>query len=237
MDTIQVPYINNDNISISLESLKLNPYTWSINSVWEINVIELFNKELSASHNPIVIDIGAQSGSFTLLAKYHPTSQWYAFECDNTNFRLLKDNLSINNIHNCSAHLLGISDKKSNEILRRDPNHFGFHTLGTNVQRFKEDRASNIIVSTIDLDSFVNENNIPYISFIKIDTEGCELNILKGAKNTILNFKPKILLEFNDVNLQQFNYSKDQLCDFIVNELRYNIVGLYGENLYIVPRT
>ncbi|MDA8872016.1 FkbM family methyltransferase [Candidatus Thioglobus sp.] len=40
-------------------------------------------------------------------------------------------------------------------------------------------------VSTIDLDSFCVENNIKNVDFIKLDTEGSELDILKGAEKTL----------------------------------------------------
>ena len=40
-------------------------------------------------------------------------------------------------------------------------------------------------VQTIDLDTFTEQNNIENIDFIKLDTEGTELNILKGSKNIL----------------------------------------------------
>ena len=40
-------------------------------------------------------------------------------------------------------------------------------------------------VQTIDLDTFTEQNNIGNIDFIKLDTEGTELNILKGSKNIL----------------------------------------------------
>ncbi|SVE51316.1 uncharacterized protein METZ01_LOCUS504170, partial [marine metagenome] len=40
-------------------------------------------------------------------------------------------------------------------------------------------------VPTIDLDTFVNENNMESIDFIKLDTEGSELDIIKGGEKTL----------------------------------------------------
>lgn len=47
-------------------------------------------------------------------------------------------------------------------------------------------------ISMISIDCFVNDNNIKKVDFIKIDTEGYERQIIKGAKNTIKNFLPVI---------------------------------------------
>jgi len=49
-------------------------------------------------------------------------------------------------------------------------------------------------VGSITLDSFVFKNNIEHIDFIKLDAEGAELDVLKGAKETIEKFKPKLAI-------------------------------------------
>ncbi|MDR2600473.1 MAG: FkbM family methyltransferase, partial [Oscillospiraceae bacterium] len=51
-----------------------------------------------------------------------------------------------------------------------------------------------IKVQTIDLDSFVNENNLPRIDFIKADIEGAERYMLMGAKQVLKDFAPKLSL-------------------------------------------
>ena len=40
-------------------------------------------------------------------------------------------------------------------------------------------------LNTIDFDSFASENNIQYVDFVKLDTEGSELDILEGAVETL----------------------------------------------------
>ncbi len=43
----------------------------------------------------------------------------------------------------------------------------------------------------VSLDSYVREKKLSSVDFIKLDTEGAELSIFKGAANTIARFKPK----------------------------------------------
>ena len=44
------------------------------------------------------------------------------------------------------------------------------------------------------LDSFVRDNDLPNIDFIKLDIDGSELSMLQGAANTIARFKPKLAI-------------------------------------------
>lgn len=54
--------------------------TWSNGIVWEKHLIEKFHSLLPKNDFFVVLDLGAQTGCFTLLAKYFPDSIWYAFE-------------------------------------------------------------------------------------------------------------------------------------------------------------
>ena len=50
------------------------------------------------------------------------------------------------------------------------------------------------IAKVITLDAYVRENKLPSVDFIKLDVEGAELDVLKGATVTIAQFKPILML-------------------------------------------
>jgi len=54
--------------------------------------------------------------------------------------------------------------------------------------------TKSVKVKTMTLDSFVKEYNVERVDFIKIDAEGSEREILKGAKETIKKFKPRMAI-------------------------------------------
>lgn len=66
----------------------------------------------------------------------------------------------------------------------------GFYPADSSIIQSFPDKANlaivdSIEISTLDLDTFVVEQDISNIDFIKLDTEGAELEILKGAQNTL----------------------------------------------------
>lgn len=72
-------------------------------------------------------------------------------------------------------------------------NHSAHYDLtGTTGSKINENGAG--IAKIISLDSYVREKNLPRVDFIKMDVEGAELDILKGAATTIARFKPILAL-------------------------------------------
>ena len=65
------------------------------------------------------------------------------------------------------------------------------------------------------IDELFVELGLQSLDLIKIDTEGSELNILKGGAKTIKEFKPSILLEFDNKNTTQFGYMRDDIVDLL----------------------
>ncbi len=66
------------------------------------------------------------------------------------------------------------------------------------------------MVDVIDLDTFVAENDISQIDLLKIDTEGHELEVLKGASNLLRENRVRaIQFEFNEMNVVSGVFFRD----------------------------
>jgi FkbM family methyltransferase len=219
-------------IYVSNDTLKLTSHTFLNNQeMWEESSIKYFYSKISREKSYNIIDIGAQSGLYTLFAKYLPNSNFYAFEPFKPTFNILNDNILLNNINNVKTFNIGLSNKKEELILNTCKSHNGLHTLGNNPLRFNDIEQIKIEVDTID-NLFYN-NNIP-VDFIKIDTEGWEYNILKGGVNTIKKFKPLIQLEWSENNMLQCNINENDLNQLIY-ELGYKKHNQISEELFIIP--
>ncbi|MDZ7887760.1 MAG: FkbM family methyltransferase [Pseudomonas sp.] len=66
------------------------------------------------------------------------------------------------------------------------------------------DSGSSQEIPMTSLDSLVSRLAIERLDFIKMDVEGCELEVLKGAENTLNRFKPIVMLEMNHWCLNVF---------------------------------
>jgi len=230
-------YYNNNNnfpIYISNETKKLTPSTFLDNgTLWENNSIDYFFSKINQNIEYNIIDIGAQSGLYSLFAKYLPKSTFYSFEPYIPTFQLLNDNLKLNNISNVKTFNIGLSNHFGKTTLNTCLSHNGLHTLGNNPLRFNDIKPMEILVDTLD-NLFYNKN-IP-VHFIKIDTEGWEYNIFKGSINTIKKYKPFIQLEWNETNMKQCDINPNEFKNFIENEINYTIDRIIDEELFIKPK-
>ncbi len=123
-----------------------------------------------------VVDAGANMGVFSVLAAQNPAVTVWAFEPTPSTFELLKENTKYYPNIRCCNYALGEANKQSSILLR----------VGSGTNCIGEGGIP-VLMRTID--SF----NIT-MDFLKIDTEGYEANILKGAAETIKKCKPIIAM-------------------------------------------
>ena len=148
-----------------------------------------------------------------------PQCSFYAFEPFQESFSLLNDNLKLNGITNVSPVQCALGSVNENKILRV-PRHTGLNTLGDTPKRFTEWKDIEVPVRKLD---DLLYNKVPSIDYIKCDTEGWELHVLKGAEECIRKWKPELFFELNDDNLSQCSLKSEMLIDY-VKSLGYSYV-------------
>lgn len=227
---LSLPILRADGIAYNLVSGLENVYisqkteeigaTWVDGNVWDKPLIEKCHSILAGLEEGFVfLDVGAQTGSFTLLAKYFPHSRWYAFEPIKEAADELIANLALNGIKNTTVYNACVSNQSGSAILKLPTDsHWGLATLGTSPLRFHQHNERK--VEAITLDEYAIQNGIERVNFIKIDTEGWELFVLEGGKNLIAQHKPLILMEFSAVNMRQCGVTEADVCAFL-NDLGY----------------
>lgn len=164
----------------------------------------------------IFIDVGANLGHYTMLASGVCRSKTIAIEPIASTLVKLKKNIELNNLQEKVTLLnIGIGDK--NEILNFTTN----KTVMNSVSLVESNTTVKIEVKTLDT---VLKNINP--TFIKIDVEGYEYKVLKGAANTLKNYKLKYLLvEFNESG-SVFDIKDEEVFNLIIangfTPIRYN---------------
>lgn len=150
----------------------------------------------------IVFDIGAHVGTFAIPIACHlgAAGRVVAFEGHPDTFRLLAHNVELNKVGDkAEAHrtLLGAPDS-----LPRSPVLHAENTGGTWFRHASV--ADRDTVPTVTLDSWneARENPVPP-TFIKLDVEGGELAVLQGAERTISAYRPLLMVEVANVQLER----------------------------------
>lgn len=160
---------------------------------------------------PILLDVGASTGSYALLAAHHPGMRVWAFEPNVYAFRVLAAHVSLNGLQS-RAHItpVALTDTNGRVTLKvpRDRHEWGLATIGA-PGRFAHWHEYTVRAET--LDHAVARLDIPRVDLLKIDTEGAELLVLRGGEKTIRRDHPALLLEFNGGNMAQFNYTPSEL--------------------------
>jgi len=156
---------------------------------------------LDGINSPIIFDVGANIGTFTTwMSKKFPLGKVYAFEPQRPVFQQLAGNVAINNLYNVYTYNFGLG-AVDEYVKFNEPNYFLNHDFGTftlkqsgSVQR----TSDTIVVEIKTVDSFMNTYQIPRLDLLKIDVEGMDIDVLKGAHNTIKKYLPKIFIEHCD---------------------------------------
>jgi FkbM family methyltransferase len=148
--------------------------------VYELGKTELLRRLLRDKMT--FVDVGANKGDFTLLAAklVGPTGRVIAIEPEPRNYSLLCRSIEINGYRNIRTFPLALSDSEGTARLRLGPVS-GAHTLSPEPKI----GDNTIPIETTTLDSLLARCGISAVDVIKIDVQGWELQVLRGANQTL----------------------------------------------------
>lgn len=173
---------------------------------------ELFLVGKLIDSQSVVFDIGSNIGEYLYaFEKVAQPGNIYGFEPNQNLFGKLKKMFKKVNLSNIAFS--DVSEKA--ELKIPIINNVLYEARGTLNLEFKEIGENDYTLVDIKkerLDDFVRENKISKIDFIKIDVEGHEFNILKGAANTLRKFKPTLLIE---IEQRHHEFPISQIDDFM----------------------
>lgn len=172
----------------------------------------------------VVLDIGANIGYFTLLFARAVGSSGlvYAFEPDPTNFKLLQKNIETNGYANVKAFNYAVSDS-----IRKGFLYLNDYNAGDGRIFGSENDRKAVPIEIISLDEKFPELRP---NFVKIDTQGAEIGILKGMKN-IIKFVPVLSIEYWPYGLNKTGSAGQDLCDLLT---KYGFAYKLNPDLYTI---
>jgi FkbM family methyltransferase len=174
---------------------------------------------------PILFDVGANTGqTIDDFNTYFKNGLINSFEPSPSTFKILKDNTA--NMEHVSIWNCGMGSENSNVFLNENANSqmSSFLELGDEGWGQIKNKTS-VKVTTID--EFCKEQKIKRIDVLKLDTQGYELEIFKGAESTILENKIGLLyFEVTFIDIYKELPSFTSLYDFCVKH-GFELVSIY----------
>jgi FkbM family methyltransferase len=204
------------------------------NGIYEKNTVQIISQILKPGD--IFMDVGAHCGQYTLIASSSvgATGQVHSFEPDPETFKLLSENVKLNNLANVYVNELALSSQEGIRTLYFASSHCtGASSLSTPYTY----SDVNCEVKCTTFDSYIHQNKFEEVDVLKIDIEGHEIEALKGG-NLLLSSKnrPIIIAEFSEQTQNYFGYTCKDLARFLVDrtyqlyiigdELPFNVLAI-----------
>ena len=173
--------------------------------------------ELLRPLNPqVIFDVGANVGTWTLLAKaLYPEAQVHAFEplsMHTEKFRQLTKRLD--GVH---LHEIGLGSKPAQTVMKITDFSDASSLLPLTEAGKKQwhlEQVAEIPIQIERLDDWVTQHKLPTPDLIKLDVQGFELEVLRGAEKSLAQTKA-VLLEASFQNFYQGQCRFDELVSWL----------------------
>lgn len=187
----------------------------------------------------IVVDVGAHAGQFTkIFSGMVPHGRVYAFEPGSYARSILNTVKRLKGLHNVTVVPFGLSDIPAESILHVPIKNsgslgFGLSSLASSGgDRAEKTHHDHVSLTTLDL--FFKESPPGRVDFIKADIEGWELHMLTGARDTLRQYRPAVMLEVNDNALKKAGTSQQELMCFM-EDVGYSVSTRIYDDLLFLP--
>jgi FkbM family methyltransferase len=194
---------------------------------FESATLKLFSDMIKSES--IIFDVGANIGIYSLIAakKIKTPGKIFAFEPSEWAFNRLKENISLNSVNSIELINKAVSNYngKTDFYLCEDD---AYNSLGSEPM---QKVVAKKIVAVITLDNFCANEKIDKINILKIDTEGADFLVLKGAAGLLSKEQaPVIFCEYNRYTKASKDFELNDMLTFL-EESNYHLYELKDNTL------
>ena len=186
------------------------------------------NRYVNLKDEAIVFDIGSNIGSMTLpFAKVASRGHVYAFEPTEYAYHKLIKNISLNPklAERITPVQLFLSDQTKSEHQIKAYSSWRVNGSALNTHPVHGGSIKSAVsVPSVTLDDYCEENKIETIHLIKIDTDGHELNVLKGALRTLKKCLPYVIFEIGLYVMKEQEIEFDDYYTYL-NKIGYSLLN------------
>lgn len=159
----------------------------------------------------VVLDIGAYIGQYTLLAaKYASAGRVIALEPHPISYQRLQAHVACNRLGNvCILHqAAGQMPGRLPFALSEQASDSGFSSGWS---------GETIEVEVVPVDEVVRQMNLKRVDVMKVDVEGAEGQVLRGAQETLARFHPLLIVEIDRYREQAFGDAPEAILGYLQN--------------------
>ena len=165
----------------------------------------------------VFVDVGAQIGLYTLLG-----SRWtaggghvYSFEPSSRELAVLRENVELNDLRNVTVTAAAVHERAGRAVLHiASADHRGQNTLASSFGYEGIEEDGQEAVDLVTLDDLWTARHWRRPDVIKIDAEGAELHVLRGAAGLLRDARPAVVFEVNETLLRASGASVDEVGQF-----------------------
>ncbi|HKW98709.1 MAG TPA: FkbM family methyltransferase [Bryobacteraceae bacterium] len=204
-------------VSFFLDPGDLVPATILRTGEWQPEIWQSLAPSLS--EGSVFLDVGAHIGYFSMKAakRVGKTGRVLAFEPNPETLKLLRDNVAANRTENVIVEPIACTDREQTLTLYAAPEiNTGASSLAlhnASISPAEAPRPYNVRGRPID--DVIRELNLTRVDAIKVDVEGAEVSVLRGALETLRRFHPKLVVEVVPEQLASFHTTADDLAQLI----------------------
>jgi FkbM family methyltransferase len=187
---------------------------------------EIYQPYLKNIASPVIFDIGANIGQSALaFAKSFPNFSIYSFEPFSRPFNVLQQSIQRLGVR---VRAVNAACGAENGWLQLEKDQFDCSQLNKTVgaKLVHSDDTDKKLVKQITVDAFCLENNIENVSILKIDTEGNDLNVLKGASRLLKEKKVQCVLSEFDFSMGKGRHTDFDKLYELMSEYNYHLADI-----------
>ena len=185
---------------------------------YEVNEQRFLRRILRAGMT--VIDVGANQGFYSLLAArgVGPTGRVLAFEPVRSEFEKLQRNAAVNGYTNISAENRAVGAAEGETEFHVAEGGFGtFSSRKPLADDLRALRQKVVKVGLTTLDAAAEKAGLARCDLVKIDVEGGELEVLRGAERLLARFRPLVMCEIADIRTAAWKYPAREIYLFLAS--------------------
>lgn len=197
----------------------------------------------------VALDVGANIGCHSLVMAdlVGDSGRVLAFEPHPGVSARLRANIHLNCLHNVEVVPVALSSESGSQLLFAPTASASNQGQASLYRQNLDTECEEIRVPTATLDQIVDDHKLRKVDLMKIDVEGHEYQVLRGARRTLARFKPVLVFEFSDklwrsagvtlseveAYLGSLGYALFVLRQGLIASIKHGVLD--GSNLLAVP--